>query len=894
MSLSRLLFGLITLLFISNPAFANTNLIVGLTPSSLLNTFTLNTFTSDDALFWKINEQHEVKYRVLSRYQPKIVLVEVSKNDPWQTIYVALQKHPEVDYVELDQPISSLPLLNRQATLQASETSYALAQLKIDLLSDSERQCDRILIGVLDSGIDFEHEDLQSVLEKNMGSIVGINTIDETVSASDDYGHGTHVAGIIASQDISHPGACKSARLVPLKFLNKAGGGSVSDAVQAIAWAVENNIQLMNHSWTVSSYNQALVDIMTSSVAQGMLHITAAGNSGANNDRNDVYPAKLSQTISGVMAVANSTEERLLYRSSNYGLSSVDIAAPGSDILSLNLNNSSSQRTGTSMSAPFITAISAMLWQQDESLTPGQIRAVLSSTVTQSGVLEPKLRSGGIANAQAALQAYQQKPIALYGLTWQQGKLNLLGQGLAETTAVTIDYDATHLDNQSLTFEYDSSNQQLTLIDSPIASGMITVVTSDQQAKLYYYAPVEVADNLSLIGNDEQFILSWRLPTSANETLVYRALPGEGFKFLNRIESPISQFSDNPNQEGEVRYRVKTSYISQAPYQSILQEQISEYSTTISQSWQSNPWQLLQWADIPVDTQVKLPLRLSSDLQVAIGEGSLPDGLTINGGYLVGQATQAGHYAFTLQASDSTNSWSRSFELEVLPSANWQTPSQQSQTFIQATSGGISAVSQFTQEGAVITQIDVDSSDGALALINITVKDTTNVSLQSIELISNSAVTSTDSSVSVQPHQATLSVADQSAYDLNSELNAITIQYTQATSSVASSSSESDSRCFIATSLFPNNPMILASLRGIRDDVILHLPYGQQFIEMYYFYSPFWVEVVRDIPAVTLPLIVMLGIWALMWHSKAVILTLIITLVMRCWWRKYNENKNVI
>lgn len=894
MSLSRLLFGLITLLFIFNPAFANTNLIVGLTPSSLLNTSTLNTFTSDDALFWRINEQHEVKYRVLSRYQPKIVLVEVSKNDPWQNIYVALQKHPEVDYVELDQPISSLPLLNRQVTLQASETSYALAQLKIDLLSDSERQCDRILIGVLDSGIDFEHEDLQSVLEKNMGSIVGINTIDETVSASDDYGHGTHVAGIIASQDIGHPGACKSARLVPLKFLNKAGGGSVSDAVEAIAWAVENNIQLMNHSWTVSSYNQALVDIMTSSVAQGMLHITAAGNSGANNDRNDVYPAKLSQTISGVMAVANSTEERLLYRSSNYGLSSVDIAAPGSDILSLNLNNSSSQRTGTSMSAPFITAISAMLWQQDESLTPGQIRAVLSSTVTQSGVLEPKLRSGGIANAQAALQAYQQKPIALYGLTWQQGKLNLLGQGLAETTAVTIDYDATHLDNQSLTFEYDSSNQQLTLTDSPIASGMITVVTSGQEAKLYYYAPVEVADNLSLIGNDEQFILSWSLPTSANETLVYRALPGEGFKFLNRIEAPISQFSDNPNQEGEVRYRVKTSYISQAPYQSIVQEKMSEYSTTISQSWQSNPWQLLQWADIPVNTQVKLPLRLSSDLQVAIGEGTLPDGLTINGGYLVGQATQAGHYAFTLQASDGTNSWSRSFELEVLPSVNWQTPSQQSQTFIQATSGGISAVSQFTQEGAVITQIDVDSSDGSLALINITVKDTTNVSLQSIELISNSAATSTNSSVSVQPHQATLSVADQSAYDLNSELNAITIQYTQATSSVASSSSESDSRCFIATSLFPNNPMILESLRGIRDDVILRLPYGPQFIEMYYFYSPFWVEVVRDIPAVTLPLILMLGTWALMWHSKAVILTLIITLVMRCWWCKYNENKNVI
>ncbi|MCG7497130.1 S8 family serine peptidase [Vibrio sp. Of7-15] len=889
MSLSRLLLVLTALLVIPLSAFSNTHLIVGLLPSS-----SLKTTSPEEKLFWQINDQYEVSYRVLSQHQPKIVLVTVGDNEPWQTIYLALKNHSEVNYVEFDQPISSLPLVKRQATFQANETSYALEQLKIDVLSESERQCDRIRIGVLDSGIDFDHEDLQSVLEKSMGSVVGVNTINSSVSATDDYGHGTHVAGIIGSQDVVHPGACKSARLVPLKFLNQAGGGSVSDAVEAIAWAVDNNIPLMNHSWTVNSYNQALADIMTSSTAQGMLHITAAGNSGANNDRNNVYPAKLSQTISGVIAVANNTDERLLYRSSNYGLSSVDVAAPGSDILNLNLNNGSSHRTGTSMSAPFVTAIAAMLWQQDESLTPGQIRAVLSSTVTQSDVLKAKIRSGGIVNAQAALQAYQQKPVALYGLTWQQNKLHLLGQELASVTAVNIDYDATHLENQSLAFEYDSSSQQIKLTEPPVASGMITVATADQQAQLYYYAPVEPADNLSLIANGDEFILSWRLPASVNETYVYRALPSEGFKFLGRVEAPISQFTDNPNQEGEVRYRVKTSYVSQAPYQNILQEQMSEYSAAISHSWQNNPWQLLQWADIPVNVPVKLPLRVSSELQVTLSDGSLPSGLTIENGYLAGQATQAGNYTFTLQATDNTNSWSRSFDLEVMSSTSWQTPSQQSQTFIEATSGGISAISQFTQEGTVITQIDVDSSDSPLALINITVKDTTNVALQNIELISNGSATGTESSVSVQPHQAILSVTDQSAYDLNSEPNAITIQYTQAISSVASASSESDSRCFIATALFPNSPMLLGALRSIRDDVILPFPYGSHFIEMYYLYSPLWVDLLKDMPVITFPLTGILGMWALIWHFKVLLFTLMIGLGVKCWWCKYNAKETVI
>ena len=219
-----------------------------------------------------------------------------------------------------------------------------------DLLTDKDNK-ERV-VAIIDTGVDYTHEDLQDVMWKNpydsrqLGGKYGYNWAENNGDPMDDNGHGTHVAGIIkatANNGIGVSGAVNSSniKIMALKFLDDTGMGDTFAAVEAYnyiykAQLLGTNVVAVNDSWggeeDVEEGDDALKSVIDMVGEKGALTVAAAGNEGANNDENRTSPAGLDSDY--IISVAASNEKDQLASYSNYGSESVDIAAPGSEILS--------------------------------------------------------------------------------------------------------------------------------------------------------------------------------------------------------------------------------------------------------------------------------------------------------------------------------------------------------------------------------------------------------------------------------------------------------------------------------------------------------------------------------------------------------------------------------
>ncbi len=201
---------------------------------------------------------------------------------------------------ELDAP---QPITRATARAASDEQQDFLQQDGFNQLDWWQRDCTDISIAVIDSGVDMAHPQLQ-----NTFFVAPLDARLADNPLTDEYGHGTHVAGLLAAQqssDNSVQGACVGATLMPIRFLDRYGAGSVSDAITGIRWAIDNHAQVINHSWTVKAYSQALFDVIQAADELGIVQVTAAGNIGSNNDQSALYPAAFSTLFSGVLSVAN-------------------------------------------------------------------------------------------------------------------------------------------------------------------------------------------------------------------------------------------------------------------------------------------------------------------------------------------------------------------------------------------------------------------------------------------------------------------------------------------------------------------------------------------------------------------------------------------------------------
>jgi subtilase family protein/PKD domain-containing protein len=278
------------------------------------------------------------------------------------------------------------------------------------------------VVAVVDTGIDFAHPDLQPNLWTNSDGSHGFTCIKGKCAkgGQDDFGHGTHVAGTIGAvgnNGIGIAGLNWSAQLLSMKFLDSSGNGYMSDAVLAFdqLTALKQagvNIRVSNNSWGTDGFSQALKDAMARAEQAGILHVCAAGNNGRNADGAPIYPAAYDNR--GLIAVLASDQNDAGATFTNYGVASVDIAAPGVSIFSTvpsgtcTLCDRSGYKvlSGTSMATPHVAAVTATLFHQNPALTVNEARDVVLDPRSYDALTDTKARStstGGRLNFAKAL-----------------------------------------------------------------------------------------------------------------------------------------------------------------------------------------------------------------------------------------------------------------------------------------------------------------------------------------------------------------------------------------------------------------------------------------------------------------------------------------------------------
>ena len=324
---------------------------------------------------------------------------------------------------------------------------------------------------MIDTGVLYTHSDLSSNIWNNtdelpgngidddlngyIDDVRGWNFVNSSNNPIDDQEHGTHVSGTIGAvgnNAIGVAGVNWQVKIMPLKAFNEYGEGVTSDAILAIEYANANGASVISNSWGGDLYDQGLKDVIDASPA---VVVCAAGNSASNIDDaiNPMYPAGYSSA--NIISVAATDNKDLLASFSNFGLSSVDLAAPGTNIWSTNLDGNYTWKSGTSMATPHVSGVAALVKAVNPRLTALQIKNIILNNVDVKSSLSGKVNTSGRLNAYTAVLAAQRMAGPDNIGVYQNGSwyLDMNGDGVFNTgdfvysfglpgwTSVTGDWD---------------------------------------------------------------------------------------------------------------------------------------------------------------------------------------------------------------------------------------------------------------------------------------------------------------------------------------------------------------------------------------------------------------------------------------------------------------------
>ncbi|HTY12688.1 MAG TPA: S8 family serine peptidase [Candidatus Omnitrophota bacterium] len=318
-----------------------------------------------------------------------------------ETIVSDYRNDPSVSYAEPDYRV--------KAFIVPNDPGYALYQWDLakigmpDAWDVTTGEAASVLVGVVDTGVNYYHEDLAGKV------VMGHNYINPATPNNplDDNGHGTHIAGVIGAatnNNIGISGINWNARIYAIKVLDHDGYGSVSDTSAGITEATDAGAKVINLSLGDSNFSQAFADAVNYAYANGSLVIAAAGNEDTSNP---VYPAALPNAYA--VGATDQNDLRSVWGTgiaSNYG-AWVDICAPGTDIYSTWLGTDQYQfKDGTSMATPHVSGLASLLISRNPIWTPDQLRSRIDSTADNIDSLNPgfagKLGAGRI-NATRAI-----------------------------------------------------------------------------------------------------------------------------------------------------------------------------------------------------------------------------------------------------------------------------------------------------------------------------------------------------------------------------------------------------------------------------------------------------------------------------------------------------------
>ncbi len=257
-----------------------------------------------------------------------------------------------------------------------------------------------VTVAVVDTGADSTASDLQGQLVPGASFLNGV----QGTTTQDQNGHGTHVSGIIAAAQnngIGVSGVAPGAKVMPLQALDASGSGTLDDVASAFAYAGQNNIKIVNASLGGPSSSQTLEQAVID--YPNTLYVVAAGNNATNNDGSSTpfYPCDLPEANLICVGASDQTDQPAYF--SNYGSTSVDLFAPGVNILSTWLTPNYAYDSGTSMATPMVTGTLALMLARNPSLTAAQLKSDLLASVDPSPQMAGLSVSGGELDAAAAV-----------------------------------------------------------------------------------------------------------------------------------------------------------------------------------------------------------------------------------------------------------------------------------------------------------------------------------------------------------------------------------------------------------------------------------------------------------------------------------------------------------
>lgn len=385
---------------------------------------------------YKFSERQRRK--VEERGVNRLYTLEIATDRELERTIEQLNQDPRVEYAEPNYQVTTLLVPNDPSFaelwgLHNTGQTGGHDDADIDAVEAWESgQTASVAVGIIDTGVDFSHPDLAANRWNNPGEIAGNGQdddhngfvddiygwdfVNDDNDPTDDYGHGTHVAGTIGAvgnNGVGVAGVNWSVPMASLKFLGKNGSGYTDDAVRAIQYANLMDFKITTNSWGGGGYSQALFDAIAAANGEGFLFIAAAGNDsrkGAN------YPAAYS--LPNIISVAASTPTDTLASFSNYSSSVVDLAAPGVSILSTVPTGSCqlcspsgyAYLSGTSMATPHVAGSAALVWARNAALTNAAVKSTLFDGVDVLSSLAGKVVTSGRLNINVALNGPSPTP----------------------------------------------------------------------------------------------------------------------------------------------------------------------------------------------------------------------------------------------------------------------------------------------------------------------------------------------------------------------------------------------------------------------------------------------------------------------------------------------------
>ncbi len=253
-----------------------------------------------------------------------------------------------------------------------------------------------IVVAVTDTGVDWDHPDLEDNIWVNPGEING-NGVDDDHNGytddiigwdfasgdnnpNDDDGHGSHVAGVVGATGNNGKGVVGvnwDVSIMPVRVMGPYGA-STTACMRGIQYAVDNGAHVINASWGGPGSSQAIYDAISYANDHGVLFVTASGNEGRNSDGMSNYPNNYN--LPNIVSVGATNVNDRMANFSNYGATTVDLCAPGEGIYSTYRNGGYAWEDGTSMASPFVAGAAALALSVDPNLGAGELKSLLMDT----------------------------------------------------------------------------------------------------------------------------------------------------------------------------------------------------------------------------------------------------------------------------------------------------------------------------------------------------------------------------------------------------------------------------------------------------------------------------------------------------------------------------------